>query len=451
MARWRSAPWSRRVIVATSGGSGSGGGTTEALRRPAGPGARGQGRAAPKPKAKRRPAKPTGPTLHGAAPDFSPAKDVKAGVGGGKAVGRKRVDGDDRRRARRTAAPRQRSADRSAARRRRRRGGLDARRSARRRRRAPRPTRQAADLRRDRQQRRRARRKGRLTAPGVVGPAGAESGEADGAPVRRSVRRLRDRRRRRQGPQRVPPHLTKQLSQALLQRPPRQPAAVKVPQAKVVNVVAGPSKDGVYPVSVSLLRVGVTSELRLEHGTGRRQEVASHQRPRLMTHRSPQAPRARRGRHRHRRARPADRRRRGGGKRRSRSAGATLASRPVRHGSAGDPATEAATRAKRSRTPKATARRGDDDGVTENSPLAPEGEAVRHPKLPPASGGTTAKPKANSRPRAKKNSKERKRNRKPTKRPNGSRAEARRQSGAGAADPGAQRLRLRGRRRAAGS
>jgi membrane-bound lytic murein transglycosylase B len=31
-----------------------------------------------------------------------------------------------------------------------------------------------------------------------------------------------------------------------------------------------------------------------------------------------------------------------------------------------------------------------DDGVIENSPLAPEGEAVRHPKLPPASGGTTA-------------------------------------------------------------
>src|SRR6185437_9838361 len=31
-----------------------------------------------------------------------------------------------------------------------------------------------------------------------------------------------------------------------------------------------------------------------------------------------------------------------------------------------------------------------EDGVVENSPLAPEGEAVRHPKLPPASGGTTA-------------------------------------------------------------
>jgi hypothetical protein len=39
---------------------------------------------------------------------------------------------------------------------------------------------------------------------------------------------------------------------------------VKVPRAKVLNVVAGPSRDGVYKVSVSLLRVGVTSELRLD-------------------------------------------------------------------------------------------------------------------------------------------------------------------------------------------
>ncbi|HEX3361443.1 MAG TPA: lytic murein transglycosylase, partial [Solirubrobacterales bacterium] len=31
-----------------------------------------------------------------------------------------------------------------------------------------------------------------------------------------------------------------------------------------------------------------------------------------------------------------------------------------------------------------------EEGVVENSPLAPEGEAVRHPKLPQASGGTTA-------------------------------------------------------------
>ncbi len=57
---------------------------------------------------------------------------------------------------------------------------------------------------------------------------------------------------------------TPALAQALLRRPPRQPATVKVPRAKVLNVVAGPSSGGVYTVSVSLLRVGLTSELRLE-------------------------------------------------------------------------------------------------------------------------------------------------------------------------------------------
>jgi hypothetical protein len=57
---------------------------------------------------------------------------------------------------------------------------------------------------------------------------------------------------------------TPQLAHSLLQRPPRLPANVKVPQAKVVNLVAGQSHDGVYPISVSLLRVGVTSELRLD-------------------------------------------------------------------------------------------------------------------------------------------------------------------------------------------
>ncbi|HEX2393172.1 MAG TPA: hypothetical protein VHI77_09665 [Solirubrobacterales bacterium] len=57
---------------------------------------------------------------------------------------------------------------------------------------------------------------------------------------------------------------TRELAHSLLRRPPKQPAAVKVPQAKVLNVVPAPSHDGVYPVSVSLLRVGVTSELRLE-------------------------------------------------------------------------------------------------------------------------------------------------------------------------------------------
>jgi hypothetical protein len=57
---------------------------------------------------------------------------------------------------------------------------------------------------------------------------------------------------------------TPELAKALLQRPPKQPAGVKVPRAKVLNVVAGPSQGTVYKVSVALLRVGVTSELRLE-------------------------------------------------------------------------------------------------------------------------------------------------------------------------------------------
>jgi len=57
---------------------------------------------------------------------------------------------------------------------------------------------------------------------------------------------------------------TADLTKALLKRPPRQPAQVKVPKARVLNIVPGPSKGGVFTVSVSLLRVGVTSELRLE-------------------------------------------------------------------------------------------------------------------------------------------------------------------------------------------
>jgi hypothetical protein len=57
---------------------------------------------------------------------------------------------------------------------------------------------------------------------------------------------------------------TPALAKALLRRPPRLPANVKVPKARVVNVVPAPSRGGIYPVSVSLLRVGLTSELRLE-------------------------------------------------------------------------------------------------------------------------------------------------------------------------------------------
>jgi hypothetical protein len=57
---------------------------------------------------------------------------------------------------------------------------------------------------------------------------------------------------------------TPELARALLKRPPRLPAKVTVPKAKVVNVVPAPSHGDVYPVSVSLLRVGLTSELRLD-------------------------------------------------------------------------------------------------------------------------------------------------------------------------------------------
>jgi hypothetical protein len=57
---------------------------------------------------------------------------------------------------------------------------------------------------------------------------------------------------------------TPALAKALLQRPPRLPANVKVPKAKVLNIVPAPSHGSVFPLSVSLLRVGVTSELRLD-------------------------------------------------------------------------------------------------------------------------------------------------------------------------------------------
>jgi hypothetical protein len=56
---------------------------------------------------------------------------------------------------------------------------------------------------------------------------------------------------------------TPQLTASLLHRPPRLPANVEVPRAKVLNVVPGPQLGNDCAVSVSLLRVGLTSELRL--------------------------------------------------------------------------------------------------------------------------------------------------------------------------------------------
>lgn len=57
---------------------------------------------------------------------------------------------------------------------------------------------------------------------------------------------------------------TPELATALGERPPRLPADAKVPKARVVNLVPGPRAGKAYTISVSLLRVGLTSELRLE-------------------------------------------------------------------------------------------------------------------------------------------------------------------------------------------
>jgi hypothetical protein len=57
---------------------------------------------------------------------------------------------------------------------------------------------------------------------------------------------------------------TPKLIQTLLRRPPRLPANAKIPRAEVLNVVPGPHHGDTYTLSVSLLRLGVTSELRLD-------------------------------------------------------------------------------------------------------------------------------------------------------------------------------------------
>lgn len=57
---------------------------------------------------------------------------------------------------------------------------------------------------------------------------------------------------------------TPRLANALSARPPRLPEEVKVPQARVLNLVPGPRRAKTYTVSVSLLRTGSISELRLK-------------------------------------------------------------------------------------------------------------------------------------------------------------------------------------------
>ena len=57
---------------------------------------------------------------------------------------------------------------------------------------------------------------------------------------------------------------TPRLATALAERPPRLPEGTEVPKARILNLVPGPRRGKTYTVSASLLRVGVTSELRLE-------------------------------------------------------------------------------------------------------------------------------------------------------------------------------------------
>lgn len=56
---------------------------------------------------------------------------------------------------------------------------------------------------------------------------------------------------------------SRSLAAALRSEPPRLPAAGKVPEAKVLNVVRGERDGGRLAVSVSLLRLQAASELRL--------------------------------------------------------------------------------------------------------------------------------------------------------------------------------------------
>jgi hypothetical protein len=263
------------VIVATSGGSGSGGVTTEALVVKRTPAPVVKAAPAPKPKkaSVKAPAKPTGPTLHGAAPDFSPAKGVKAGVGGGEAVEKSAQKSSagttgDAPAARGTAGSNAAAA-----------GAGDAAASTAKIGATPKESASANEG----VQTFDATKSGVGLAEkgdggsGIVGPVAPKAAKQTArrfaqAFVVYEVGGIDGKVRREFG------HTsTKQLSRALLHRPPRQPAAVKVPRAKVVNVVAGPSKDGVYPVSVSLLRVGATSELRLEleQGVGKKWQVTN--------------------------------------------------------------------------------------------------------------------------------------------------------------------------------
>jgi hypothetical protein len=250
------------LVIGLSGGSGSSGGTTEAFVLPQTPA---PVIAAPTAKPKVHAAKPTGPTLHGAAPDFSAAKEVKAGVGNGKAVEKQQ----------KTSAPASEGPVE--------RGSSSGETPAATAKIAATPAASASAQ---------AQADSLATASSAgVAEAGKGSGKGaglNGPPAPKAAKQVA----RRFAEAFVVYEIggidtgvrktfgqtsTKQLSRSLLHRPPRQPAGVEVPQAKVVNVVAGPSHGTTYSVSVSLLRVGVTSELRLEleQGVGKKWQVTN--------------------------------------------------------------------------------------------------------------------------------------------------------------------------------
>jgi hypothetical protein len=274
------------LVIAGTGGSGSSAGTTEAFVSPQRTPTPAPAAVAPTPTPKPKASKPTGPTLHGAPPDFSPAKDVQSGVGDGKALdGRPRSDGTGGASAERPAkggnaesGAAASASDATATA-----GSNDTPAATAKIGATPGATAsaqaQADDL-------------ATASSAGVAetgsGATGKGSNELTGPPAPKAAKQVArrfaeafvvyevggiDTKVRKTFGQTS----TKQLSRSLLHRPPRQPASVNVPQAKVVNVVAGPSKGSVYTVSVSLLRVGVTSELRLEmeQGVGKKWQVTN--------------------------------------------------------------------------------------------------------------------------------------------------------------------------------
>jgi hypothetical protein len=271
------------LLIAGVGSGSSGGGTTEAFVVPA----RAPVTVAPAAKPKEQAAKPNGPTLHGAPPDFAPAQDVKSGVGQGKAVGEESASG-----ATGGVAAERGAGDGTEATQR---GAGDAPASSAKIGSTPAATAsaeaQADSLRTDKSGTGAAGTGTGTGASGTATGAGAGAEEESGLtgpPAPKAAKRVARHfaeafvvyetggvdTKVRSSFRRT---TTKQLSKALLQRPPRQPAGVKVPKARVVTVVAGPSKGSVYEVSVSLLRVGVTSELRLamEQGPGKKWQVTN--------------------------------------------------------------------------------------------------------------------------------------------------------------------------------